>query len=93
VVERGHSRQANLPDHHTAGKTGSAENPHGDEHAWFVGFAPVDGDGIPQIALAVIIENAGRGSEVAAPIAGELFAHYFYGERVMVAREEGEQQD
>ena len=76
VVERGHSQQANLPDsYHTAGKTGSAENPHGNEHAWFVGFAPFDS---PEIAVAIIIENAGRGSEVAAPIAGQLFAEHFY---------------
>ena len=75
VVERGYSRQANLPDYHTAGKTGSAQNPHGDEHSWFIGFAPFDK---PEIALAIIVENAGRGSEVAAPIAGKLFAQYFY---------------
>lgn len=75
VVERGSSRQANLPDHHTAGKTGSAENPRGDDHAWFIGFAPFDK---PEIAVAVVVENAGRGSEVAAPIAGQIFAQYFY---------------
>jgi penicillin-binding protein 2 len=74
VVGRGSSQQANLPDHQTAGKTGSAQNPHGDEHAWFIGFAPFDG---PEIAVVVIVENAGRGSEVAAPMAGQIFAEYF----------------
>ena len=75
VVKRGSSRQASLPDYETAGKTGSAENPRGDEHAWFIGFAPFDN---PEIAVAVLVENAGRGSENAAPIAGQIFAQYFY---------------
>ncbi len=54
-----------------AGKTGSAENPHGDSHAWFIGYAPADD---PVIAVAVIVENGGGGGEVAAPIARQLFA-------------------
>ena len=83
VVKRGYSRQANLPDHPTAGKTGSAQNPFGDEHAWFIGFAPADK---PEIAVAVIVENAGRGSEVAAPIAGEMFAQHFYGDQPKLAK-------
>ena len=75
VVKRGYSRQASLPDHQSAGKTGSAQNPHGDEHAWFIGFAPCDR---PEIAVAIVVENAGRGSEIAAPIAGQMFAEHFY---------------
>ena len=43
-----------------AGKTGTAENPGGDDHAWFVAFAPADN---PRIAVAVILENAGHGSK------------------------------
>lgn len=87
VVKRGSSRQANLPDYHTAGKTGSAQNPHGNEHAWFIGFAPFDK---PEIAVAVVIENAGRGSEVAAPIAGQIFAQHFYGDQSMLAERQGD---
>jgi penicillin-binding protein 2 len=84
VVMRGHSRQANLPDHQTAGKTGSSQNPHGDEHAWFIGFAPFNK---PEIAVSIVVENAGRGSEVAAPIAGQMFAQYFYkGQQVLAER-------
>jgi penicillin-binding protein 2 len=82
VVERGASQQANVQGFHSAGKTGTAQNPHGDEHAWFVGFAPFDN---PQIAVAIIVENAGRGSMVAAPIAGEIFKEYFYKSRPMMA--------
>lgn len=52
-----------------AGKTGSAENPHGQSHAWFICFAPVES---PAIALAVVVENSGAGSKVAAPIAAQM---------------------
>jgi len=83
VVERGASQQANVQGFHSAGKTGTAQNPHGDEHAWFVGFAPFDN---PQIAVAVVVENAGRGSLVAAPIAGEIFKEYFHKSRHIIAK-------
>ncbi len=57
----------------SAGKTGTAENPHGDDHAWYVGFAPFDD---PKIAVAVMIENAGYGGSKAAPIAGAVMRQY-----------------
>ena len=57
-----------------AGKTGTAQNSHGEDHAWFVAFAPADD---PQIVLAVLAENAGQGGEVAAPIAREILQTYF----------------
>ena len=54
-----------------AGKTGTAQlDPGLNPHSWFIGFAPADD---PQIALAVIVEQGGHGSERAAPIAGDLF--------------------
>jgi peptidoglycan glycosyltransferase len=54
-----------------AGKTGTAQlDPGLNPHSWFIGFAPADH---PQIALAVIVEQGGHGSDRAAPIAGELF--------------------
>ncbi|HTY08724.1 MAG TPA: penicillin-binding protein 2 [Candidatus Edwardsbacteria bacterium] len=56
-----------------AGKTGTAQNPHGKDHSWFAGFAPRER---PAIAVAVIVENAGHGSDVAAPIAGQIMASY-----------------
>lgn len=88
VVKRGHSRQANLPDHQTAGKTGSAQNSHGDDHSWFIGFAPFDK---PEIAVVILVENGGRGSEVAAPMAGQMFAEYFYKGQATLAKEESEE--
>ena len=56
-----------------AGKTGSAQNPHGQTHAWFIGFAPADN---PGIAVAVVVENAGGGGYVATPVAREIIREY-----------------
>jgi penicillin-binding protein 2 len=52
-----------------AGKTGTAENPHGEDHAWFVAFAPFDN---PEICVVVMVENGGHGGSVAAPIAKRI---------------------
>ena len=60
---------AKIPNVHVAGKTGTAENPSGSPHGWFVGFAPAED---PQIAVAVIIENAADGGVDAAPIGGQV---------------------
>jgi peptidoglycan glycosyltransferase len=54
---------------HVAGKTGTAENPAGPPHGWFVGFAPAES---PVVAVAVIIENAGQGGVDAAPLGGRV---------------------
>jgi peptidoglycan glycosyltransferase len=63
----------------TAGKSGTAElGGSGEPHSWFIGFAPAEH---PTIAIAVLVEQAGRGGEVAAPIAGRLMARYLQGAR------------
>lgn len=54
-----------------AAKTGTAQNPGGEAHAWLVAFAPAEE---PRIAVAVVVENAGYGGVVAAPIAREIMA-------------------
>jgi peptidoglycan glycosyltransferase len=54
-----------------AAKTGTAQNPHGKAHAWYIAFAPADH---PTIAVAVIVENAGAGSQAAAPVARDVIA-------------------
>ncbi len=59
-----------------AGKTGTAQNPHGKDHAWFIGFAPVDH---PKIAICVLVENAGFGGVISAPIAAMCIEQYLYG--------------
>ncbi|HQK92450.1 MAG TPA: penicillin-binding transpeptidase domain-containing protein [Armatimonadota bacterium] len=69
VTTSGSGRGGAVPGVPTAGKTGTAENPHGRPHAWFVGFAPVRA---PRIAVAVVVENGGSGGSVAAPIARDV---------------------
>ncbi|MCL4539617.1 MAG: penicillin-binding protein 2 [Bacteroidetes bacterium] len=71
--DRGTGVAARIPGVTVAGKTGTAQNPHGKDHAWFVAFAPFDH---PKIAMAVLVENAGYGGAVAAPIARQLIQYY-----------------
>ncbi len=77
VVENGTGTAAQLDNVVVAGKTGTAQQPGGAPHAWFVGFAPADA---PQYAIAVVVERGGdlgdeaTGGRVAAPIAREMFA-------------------
>jgi penicillin-binding protein 2 len=68
---------AKVPGIIIAGKTGTAENPHGKAHAWFVGFAPYEN---PRIAICVLVENVGFGGVFAAPIAGQCIEKYIYGD-------------
>ena len=67
---------AAIPGIIVCGKTGTAQNPHGDDHSVFVAFAPKDD---PQIAIAVYVENAGFGSTYAAPIASLMIEKYLTG--------------
>ncbi len=61
---------AKIPGVTTAGKSGTAElGGQGEPHSWFIGFAPAEA---PRVAIAVLVEQAGRGAEVAAPMGGNL---------------------
>jgi penicillin-binding protein 2 len=81
----GTGRRAIVPGIRVGGKTGSAENPHGDKtHAWFAAVAPIDA---PEIAVGVILENAGGGGAVAAPIAQKILHAYFYPDSLQEAEE------
>lgn len=75
VVDGGTGARARLYGITSAGKTGTAQNPHGDDHAWYIGFAPYEN---PEIAICVIVENGGSGGGISAPIAGAYFKRYFY---------------
>ncbi len=72
--EEGTGKAARVPGVQVAGKTGTAQNPHGEDHAWFVCFAPYEK---PEIGVCVMVENSGHGGSVAAPIAGRLLERYF----------------
>jgi len=71
VVEGEHGTARRLRNrlYSVGGKTGTAENPHGENHSWFVGVAPLEN---PEIVVCAILENAGHGSDVAAPTVGKV---------------------
>ncbi|MBN2226873.1 MAG: penicillin-binding protein 2 [candidate division Zixibacteria bacterium] len=71
--EHGTARSLRNKQYTIAGKTGTAQNPHGNEHSWFVAYAPSDN---PRIVVVTLVENAGHGSEVAAPITGRIIKEY-----------------
>ena len=83
ILQEGMYRCVNLPEGtgtgarvsgiEVSGKTGTAENPHGKAHSWFIAYAPKDH---PKIALCVLVENAGYGGAVAAPVAGLCIEKY-----------------
>ncbi|PKR81992.1 peptidoglycan glycosyltransferase [Brumimicrobium salinarum] len=73
----GTARRARIDDIVVAGKTGTAQNPHGEDHSVFMAFAPLDN---PKIAIAVFVENAGFGGTWAAPIASLMMEKYLKGE-------------
>ena len=57
-----------------AGKTGTAENPHGEPHAWFIGYAVKDNI---KRSFVILLENAGHGGDEAAPIAREILSYIY----------------
>jgi len=70
VVQSGSGSHAAIPGAAVAGKTGTAEvGETSQTHAWFIGFAPAEN---PRVAIAVVVENAGVGGTVAAPIARQV---------------------
>ncbi len=73
VVERGTASSTKIKGIIVCGKTGTAQNPHGEDHSMYVAFAPRDN---PKIAIAVTVENSGFGSQWAAPIASLLIEKY-----------------
>lgn len=77
VIDDGTAGKARIPGLIWGGKTGSAENhmKQLDTHSWFVGIAPLDR---PKIVIAVLVENAGHGGDVAAPIAKDVVQRYLF---------------
>jgi penicillin-binding protein 2 len=75
VIEGEHGTARHLKNklYTLGGKTGTSENPHGENHSWFVGVAPLDA---PEIVVAAIVENSGDGSKVAAPMVAKIIDAY-----------------
>jgi penicillin-binding protein 2 len=76
VMTDGTGQWVQIPDVPSAGKTGTAQNPHGEDHSLFIMFAPYEN---PEIAIAVAVENAGYGATAAAPIASLMAEKYLTG--------------
>lgn len=85
VATMGTAKWYQIEDITMCGKTGTAENPHGEDHSLFMAFAPADN---PVIAIAVIVENSGFGSTWALPIASLMIEKYIKRE---VSRKEVEE--
>jgi peptidoglycan glycosyltransferase len=68
-VDNGYAAKAAIPGVKVGGKTGTAEVGDGSSHSWFIGFAPADA---PRIAVAVIMEHQGSGSDFATPAGGSV---------------------
>lgn len=77
VVKEGTGFRAGIPGIEVCGKTGTSQNPHGEDHSVFVAFAPKDD---PKIAISVYVQNAGQGARAAASIAGLMMEKYLTGE-------------
>jgi penicillin-binding protein 2 len=73
VYESGTARGSRIPGIEICGKTGTSQNPHGEDHSIFIAFAPREN---PKIAISVIVENGGYGSRYAAPIASLMIEKY-----------------
>ncbi|MEA2086896.1 MAG: penicillin-binding protein 2 [Candidatus Caldatribacteriota bacterium] len=74
TILKGTGWRANIKEFAVAGKTGTAQNPQGETHAWFIGFAPYEN---PEVCITVFLENGGEGGEAAAPIARAMLEKYF----------------
>jgi len=73
VVQAGTARASKIEGIALCGKTGTAQNPHGEDHSIFVGFAPKVN---PKIVIACIVENGGGGGGLAAPIVSLMVERY-----------------
>ncbi|MEO9868977.1 penicillin-binding transpeptidase domain-containing protein [Ekhidna sp.] len=77
VIMAGSGRRGYLDSLKLAGKTSTVQNPHGEDHSGFMGFAPLDN---PKISIAAYVENAGQGGRAAVSVASLLAEKYVLGE-------------
>ena len=76
AVTSGTCRGANIPGYDVCGKTGTAQNPHGQDHSAFMGFAPMNN---PKIAICVYVENGEWGATFGVPIGALMMEQYLRG--------------
>ena len=76
AASSGTARGASIDSVVICGKTGTAQNPHGEDHSIFMAFAPKDN---PKIVIAIYIENGGFGAQYAVPIGGLIMEKYLKG--------------
>lgn len=72
----GTGRGVQIPGLTIGGKTGTAQNPGGDDHAWFVAYAGRPGEE-PSLALAILVHHGGHGAEAAIPVARRILQAAF----------------
>lgn len=82
VVERGTARASRVQNLAIAGKTATAQNAHGPDHGWFIGFAPAEK---PEIVVGAIVEFAEHGSAI-APMVSRIIARYLGADTVAAAQ-------
>ena len=88
VTNRGTGRRANMFGVKLAGKTGTAQNSHGEDHAWFVGYGP---EKDPKYVVVAIAEAGRAGSEVTAPIVGKMLNYLVNGKKYVEPKKVEEQ--
>lgn len=76
TVDNGTARRVKIKGLDVYGKTGTAQNPHGNDHGWFMAFAGREGRE-PELAVAVFVEFGKSGSSVAGPVARDMIKAYF----------------
>ncbi|MCX5782067.1 MAG: penicillin-binding transpeptidase domain-containing protein, partial [Elusimicrobia bacterium] len=74
AVSNGTGRGCSFSNIKVAGKTGTSQNPQGEDHAWFASYAPADN---PEIAVTVLVEHGGTGGHAAVPVARAIYEQYF----------------
>ncbi|MBC6399736.1 MAG: peptidoglycan glycosyltransferase [Ekhidna sp.] len=77
VINSGSGIRGYMDSLRLAGKTSTIQNPHGEDHSGFMGFAPLDE---PQISIVAFVENAGQGGRAAVSVASLLAERYIFGE-------------